>query len=242
VKGPNTNGVAGCITPPGVPKTCARYGVRVYGSPTLPFPSAGTANPTGLTVVSDQAVYVEGDYNTGTVANPWMPAAFMGDSLNVLSNNWSGNPTAGGWTGAGGPSNCRNDCQSRWPLNARPGVSTTINAAFLAGVDVTTAGNYNGGLENYPRFHESWAGTFTYRGSFVSLGAPAHSNGIWCSTGGSCAYGAGGCPSATASCNIYNPPTRAWDYDTNFQNVANLPPITPRFVTVQQIVFTENFR
>ena len=238
VKGPNSAGMSAC-TMPGNPKTCARYGVRIYGSPNLDFPS-GMADPTGLTVVSDQAVYVEGDYNTGTVANPKMPAAFMGDTINVLTNNWSGNPAAAGWAGA---TRCRNDCQSRWQLAARPGTATTIYAAFLAGVDTSVVGNYNGGLENYPRFHEDWAGTaFTYRGSFVSLGTPAHANGIWCSTGGSCVYGSAGCPSATALCNIYNPPTRAWDYDTDFQNVANLPPITPRFVTVQQIVFTENFR
>jgi len=56
-----------------------------------------------------------------------------------------------------------------------------------------------------------------------------------------CTVGSGGC-GTTGACNIYNPPTRNWDYDTNFQNVANLPPITPRFVTVQQILFTENFR
>jgi hypothetical protein len=41
---------------------------------------------------------------------------------------------------------------------------------------------------------------------------------------------------------IYNPPVRAWGYDTTFQNVAWLPPLTPRVVSVQQIVFTENFR
>ena len=90
-------------------------------------------------------------------------------------------------------------------------------------------GTYNGGLENYPRFHESWSGfTLFYRGSFVSLGTPRHSNGNWCGTG--------------AGCNIYNAPQRNWDYDTDFQNVANLPPLTPRFVAVDQILFTENFR
>ena len=95
--------------------------------------------------------------------------------------------------------------------------------------DTTVPGTYNGGLENYPRFHESWSGTtLFYRGSFVSLGTPRHSNGNWCGTG--------------AGCNIYNAPQRNWDYDTDFQNVANLPPLTPRFVAVDQILFTENFR
>ncbi len=213
-----------------------RYGVRVYGSPNLDFPS-GMADPTGVTVVSDQAIYIEGDYNVGDAAHPKMPAAFMGDTINVLSSNWSGNPAA--WTN---PAACRNDCQSRLPLNSRPAASTTIRAALLGGVTETSAGNYNGGFENYPRFHENWSSrTFNYRGSFVSLGPPSHANGAWCGTGGSCTYGTAGCPSASM-CNIYNPPNRAWDYDPDFQDVADLPPLTPRVVTVQQILFTENFR
>ena len=39
-----------------------------------------------------------------------------------------------------------------------------------------------------------------------------------------------------------SPPGHNWDYDTDFQQVENLPPLTPRFVSVQQILFTENFR
>jgi hypothetical protein len=208
VAGPNSNGFAN-----------PRYGVRVFGSPHLDFPAL--ADPTGLTVVSDQAMYVEGDYNAGDAGNPKQPAALIGDTLNVLSNNWSSSAA------------CRNDCQSRQTLAARPAASTIINSAFISGVDLTSSGNYNGGLENYPRFHESWSGaTLTYRGSFVSLGAPLHNNGAWCGTGGS----------SSSGCNIYNPPVRNWNYDPDFQNVANLPPLTPRFVSVQQIIFTENFR
>ncbi len=241
VQGPNSNVV--CTQNPGVCPT-PRYGVRVFGSPNLDF-APGAADPTGVTVVSDMAIYIEGDYNNGTGACsfggagtcPKMPAAFMGDTINVLSDTWSGAPGAA-WID-------KNDAQSYQPLATRvataAGASTVIYAAFISGVDTTIAGQYNGGLENYPRMHETWGGTLMIRGSFVSLGAPQHANGIWCGTGGSCTIGAAGC-GTTASCNIYNPPTRAWDYDTDFQTVANLPPLTPRFVTVQQILFTENFR
>jgi len=227
---PNNNNEGGIVIflsvkgPAAVGVGSPRYGVRVFGSPNLDFP-AGMADPTGVTVVSDVGTYVEGHYNSGTLACtfggagacPKMPAAFFGDTLNILSANWSSSAA------------CRNDCQSFQVLANRPAISTTVYAAFIAGVDVTTVGNYNGGFENYPRFHEDWGGqTLTYRGSFVSLGPPVHNNGPWCGTG--------------AACNVYNPPTRNWDFDTDFQNAALLPPITPRFVTVQQILFTENFR
>jgi hypothetical protein len=204
----------------GVPNP--RRGVRVFGSPTLPFPS-GLTDPTGLTLVSDGGIYLEGNYNAGTGLEPKQPAAAMGDTLNILSPDWSGNSAT------------LNDYQSRQALASRPVTSanTIVNAAFIAGVDPTTTGNYNGGLENYPRFLESWSGrTLTYRGSFVSLGPPLVHDGPWCGTGN-------GPP---GFCNIYNAPGRNWDYDTDFQQVQNLPPLTPRFVSVQQILFTENFR
>ena len=219
------------------------FGVRAFGSQTLPFPSLGSLgnDPTGITVASDRPMYVQGDYNAPpgaagvyTPANLWQPASMVADAMNVMSNDYfSWNAVAG---------TCVNDCQSNRSLgDASRDVTqaTTINAAFLAGVDTTTSGNYNGGLENYPRFHEHWTGqTFNYLGSFVSLGTPQTVTGPWCGTGGSYT----GAPLTKSGCNIYDPPNRVWNFDPNFQNVAYLPPLTPRFVYVQQIRFTESFQ
>ncbi|MDX2167350.1 MAG: hypothetical protein SF182_09815 [Deltaproteobacteria bacterium] len=204
------------------------YGVRIFGSNDIPL--AGgigvSADPTGITVVSDQAIYVLGDFNRGTAAGGTarQPASIIGDSVNVLSGNYWRSQAACNTV------NCR-DGQSVLSLGDanRDATSTTINAAFLGGVDDTTTGNYNGGLENYPRFHEDWGGqTLTYQGSFVSLGTTTHVNGAWCGTGN--------------SCNIYNPPQRLWNFDPAYNNAANLPPLTPRFVYVQQVLFTEDFK
>jgi hypothetical protein len=155
-----------------------------------------------------------------------MPASLMGDTVNVLSNSWWSGYTA---DQANYP-NCRGDCQSRRPLGVRNATETRVYAAFIGGVDVTSVGNYNGGFENYPRFHEGWgAVTFFYRGSFVSLGQPSRNNGAWCGTGG--------------GCNIYNPPgVRNWNFDSRFMQAATLPPMTPQVLSVNQILFTENFR
>ncbi|MGH7787888.1 MAG: hypothetical protein ACRERC_13520 [Candidatus Binatia bacterium] len=205
------------------------YGVRVFGSNDIPL--AGginvSADPTGVTVASDQAIYTLGDFNRGTIngGTPRQPASIIGDSVNVLSNNY--------WLSqaACNVATCR-DGQSNQPLAARAATATWVNAAFLGGVDTTPAGfsgNYNGGLENYPRFHETWAGqTLTYQGAFVSLGEPEHVNGPWLGTG--------------AAINIYDPPTRVWNFEPGYNNAANLPPLTPRFVYVQQVLFTEDFK
>ena len=113
-------------------------------------------------------------------------------------------------------------------------MTTFLNAAVLGGVDTTPLNGgvdtYNGGLENYPRFHEDWGGgpALNYQGSFVSLGEPEHVNGDWCGTGD--------------LCNIYNPPNRLWNFDPGYNDAANLPPLTPRFVYVQQVLFTEDFK
>ncbi len=191
------------------------YGVRLRNAASLQSSVGGSPLVKGFTVVSDQAAYIQGNFNsTGKI-----PAAVMADSLNVLSNAWS-NAVSGGVETA-----------SAAALTSRVASSTTINSAFLAGTDSTSGiegtagqgGYYNGGLENYPRFHENWSGqVLTYRGSFVSLGVPLHVNGRW-------------------SAQSYNPPNRDWNYDTSFNNAANLPPITPRFVYLRQELFIRDF-
>jgi len=187
------------------------YGVRVRNGSELASTSIGAPEIQGLTVVTDQAMYVEGSYNSTAKK----PAAFLCDSLNILSNSW-------------------NDANSTLALGNREASNTVINAAFLSGTDSTDGvegtgpvfGNeYNGGLENYPRFHETWSGhTLSYRGSFVSLNLPRHVNGAW-------AYGGP----------FYRAPNRDWRYETDFNNAENLPPLSPRFVSLKQELFMRQF-
>ena len=102
--------------------------------------SADPCDPTGsipcvkgLTVVSDQAVYVRGNYNT----TDKKPASFLVDSFNVLSTNWDqGLSTSSPYDG-------RNYDTSNLPnltttmSSDRVAASTTFNAAVLAGTDTT---------------------------------------------------------------------------------------------------------
>lgn len=194
------------------------YGVRIRNGQTLQSNIGGAPSVLGLTIVSDQAIYLQGNYNsTGK-----RPAAILADSFHPLSNNFY-DTTA---------QNFR-DSTTTQPVNNRPATSTIQNVAVLSGTDTTggqegsagQGGAYNGGLENYPRFHENWTGdTYTYRGSFVSLNRPRRYSGAW-------VYGN---PQYTA-------PNRNWDYDTDFNNAANLPPISPRFVYLQQELFVRDF-
>lgn len=188
------------------------YGVRIRNAGELQSTDVAAPAVAGMTVVTDQAMYTHGDYN-GTNK---IPAAVLADSFNPLSNAWN-----------------LNDAASTQNTSNRVASNTVFNAAVLAGTDITggvegsggQGGSYNGGLENYPRFHERWSGqTFSYRGSFVSLNAPTHVDGPW-------HYGN---PD-------YEAPIRDWDYDTDFNDASNLPPITPRFVYLRQELFVREF-
>jgi hypothetical protein len=151
------------------------------------------SRPAGLTVVSNDPVYVQGDYNTSSKK----PAAIIGDALNMLSNSW-------------------NDANSTSGLASRIANNTTVNSAFIAGIETTTSGNYNGGLENYPRFHENWSGrTMSITGSFVSLWNSQIAQGDW-------QYGSP----------YYTAPNRSWHYDTSFSSGVNMPPFTPFAVEI----------
>ena len=80
IAGPNSN------------KANNNYGIRVFGSNDIPLPGGigVSADPTGVTVVTDQAMYVIGDYNRGTVNGgiARQPASLIGDSVNVFSSDY----------------------------------------------------------------------------------------------------------------------------------------------------------
>jgi hypothetical protein len=189
------------------------YGVRLKNAAELTTILPGNTTLTGMTVASDQAIYIQGSYNTINKK----PAAILGDVINVLSNNWT-------------------DVPSTVALASRIPTATTINAALFAGTDTTggaegaggqNAGGYNGGVESFIRLHENWNGTvtLTYRGSLVSLFRPRRVSGAW----------ALGAP-------YYTAPIRDWDYEnTFFEDPTKLPPMTPNLVYLRQELFVRKF-
>lgn len=197
------------------------YGVRVRNGDQLRTNTASDPAIVGLTIISDQAAYIQGDYNrddrTGDV---WRPASFLVDTLNILSETLDVTP---GWDVS----------SSGRVIGSRLALPTKVNAALLAGTTTTggqegfggQGGVYNGGLENYPRLHERWTNqALTYKGSFVSLFNPLRSRSEW--------------PGTSI---IYDAPIRTWSYDVRFNNAANLPPLSPRFVYLRQERFARDF-
>jgi Tfp pilus assembly protein PilX len=65
------------------------YGVRLRNGGELQSTIAGAPRVKGLTFISDQPVYVMGDYNAPANDEERIPASIMGDVINILSNNWN---------------------------------------------------------------------------------------------------------------------------------------------------------
>jgi Tfp pilus assembly protein PilX len=129
-------------------------GVRLKNGSALP-----SRDDIGLTVSSDNPIYIQGNYNSAN-----LPAAVTGDAVTILSNAWD-------------------DANSNGNLDAsRIAAPTTVNAALMTGNVPTDTDNsqYSGGLENFPRFLEKWSGqTFTYSGSLVCLWQSEQATGDW---------------------------------------------------------------
>lgn len=173
--------------------------------------TSGTLLPSrGLTVATASPLYVWGNYNQYASTNlgtantsTTLPASLASDAITILSPSWS-------------------DANSSANVATRLASPITVNAAILAGAVYTAGGNYGGGMENFPRFLETWslANTFTYNGSMVKLFPSLYATNTW------------------GTANVYSPPTRAWSYDVNFDNPTKLPPLTPGLQKVVRSLWT----
>jgi len=167
--------------------------------------SQGTTLPSrGLTVGTSSPLYVWGHYNQYNSTNlatantsTTVPASLVADAVTILSPNWS-------------------DANSKSLVSSRNATPTTVNAAILAGAVDTAGGVYGGGMENFPRFLETWglANAFTYNGSMVKMFPSLYATNSWGHT------------------NVYVPPARKWAFDLNFSNPNKLPPLTPGLLKV----------
>ena len=194
--------------------TAGKTAIRLKNGRALPLPPAGV---TGVTIASDNAVYVQGDYNTGGTSRTDVPS-------NVANPDGQATPTASGYTRQACAimadaitvlSNAWNDSNASSGLGSRKASATTINAAFLCGDVPTNAGTGkpSGGAHNFPRFLEAWSeGTvytnFTYWGSMVQAFNSESFTGAW-QTG-----------------NVYSWPNRKWNFDPKFLTAQ--PPGTPQ--------------
>jgi hypothetical protein len=209
--------------------------------------SGGTAG--GFTVVSENPIYVQGDYNATslptTAPNGFndafplchVPAAVMGDAVTLLSNAWQPGAqsgyTSGDYNDFANPDNpncpsqrCATNTYYRMAVMAGktipfPAYSGTSALLGWGAVDTGT----DGGVHNFLRYIEDWgSATVNYDGSLASFYFSQQATGIY------------------KCCNdVYNAPSaRNYTFDTDFQNIEKLPPGVPRFTDVNALSYYQS--
>ncbi|MCC7008876.1 MAG: pilus assembly PilX N-terminal domain-containing protein [Acidobacteria bacterium] len=173
----------------------------------------------GLTIASENPVYVQGDWNAnGAFGNPHVATAVIADAVTLLSNAW----------------NDRTSVTNAHSMTNRDAVTTWYRLAVIAGKGISfpqPAGTVqdfgtDGGAHNFLRYLEDWSDqTLNFRGSIVSLYTSRQGNGTYkcCVT-------------------VYSPPTRGYNFDTDFLTPALLPPRTPMFRDVNTTGFAQIIR
>ena len=169
----------------------------------------GTAPPVngglGWSVATPNPLYVLGNYNCTNSAylgttntTSSMPCALMSDALTILSPSWS-------------------DSKSSSSYTTRSASDTTVNAAILTGVVTSTgssASTFSGGVHNLPRLLEDWNSPstriLTLNTAIMNLFQSKTATHQFVNPG-----------------TYYDPPTRKFSYDLNFQDPAKQPPGIP---------------
>jgi PilX N-terminal len=173
----------------------------------------------GLTIVAENPVYIQGDYNAPVDDGTWggvsVAAAVEGDAVTFLSNNW----------------NDVNSFAFPYNVNNRMAAPTAYRAAIISGKGIPFPAingqaqdfGTDGGVHNFLRFLENWGLVCHYRGSMVSFYYNRQAVGTYKGTG------------------VYNPPSpRDYTFDTNFTlGPACLPPRTPSLRSVNTIGFSQ---
>ena len=171
----------------------------------------------GLAIAVENPVYIQGDFNANINGAQWNSAevatSVAGDAVTLLSVQW----------------NDLNSFMSPYATTQRSGNTTWYRTAIIGGATLAfpqPAGQpqdygTDGGVHNFLRYIEAWGGTLEYKGSIIDLYTSRQANGTFKCCGV-----------------VYSPPSRGYNFDTNFLNPTLLPPRTPLFRDVNTTGWT----
>lgn len=174
----------------------------------------------GLTIASENPVYVQGHWNANSAGfnQAHAASAILADAVTLLSTAWSD----------------RRSFTDPHDQNGRPAATTWYRFAVIAGKGLSfprpggTAQDFgtDGGAHNFLRYLEDWGGqTLNFRGAIASLFISRQAVGTY-----------------KCCADVYSPPTRGYNFDTDFLTPALLPPRTPMFRDVNITGFAQLLR
>ena len=182
--------------------------------------SLGNIVAPGLTIASENPVYVQGNWNANNAGfgNPHVSTAILADAITLLSNRWNDRESF-------------NDPHNESPRDAS---TTWYRFAVIAGKGLSfprpaaMAQDYgtDGGAHNFLRYLENWDGqTLNFRGAIATMFRSRQAVGTY-----------------KCCADVYSPPTRGYNFDTDFLVPALLPPRTPMFRDVNITGFAQLVR
>jgi hypothetical protein len=228
------------------PSNYFRRALRLFDGENLQVtgPRDSLTTTRGITVATENMVYIWGNYNTtGITSQPaggatlndggysggQVPASIVADAFFPLSKTWFDSSSA--LYPQGG---------SLRPADAGLTLitqGTAVRAGLIAGNNQSalagdpSAGNVSpnderrlsGGLHNYPRFLENWGNQrWNFVGSLIPLYRSTQALGPYQADGA-----------------IYGAPIRNWAFDITFTDPARLPPGTPLFQYIEPTGFRQ---
>jgi hypothetical protein len=184
--------------------------------------SLGNIVAPGLAVISENPVYLQGDWNANQAGfgATNVATSIAADAVTLLSNSWNDN----------------NSFASPYGTNGRlRGAESYYRVAIIAGKGPifpqpnATGATYgtDGGAHSFLRFIEGGAAnTIHYRGSLVSFYYNRQSVAPFKCCGGV----------------VYDVPQRDYAFDLDFLDPAKLPPLTPVFRDLNSLGFSQEMR
>ena len=233
---PNYNGVVGAV-PPGaaLPLNAtartttqltyqqAQVNRAILFRHALKLTNGGLGNIVmpGLTIVSENPVYIQGDWNMNAavpVAGDGHAAtSVLADAVTLLSGNWNDDKSFAYPYNAG---NRTRNAQNYYRVAIIGGKGMSFPQPASTAADFGT----DGGAHNFLRYLES-GGTLNYEGSIATFFYNRQAVGTYkcCTT-------------------VYSPPVRNYFFDIDFLDPAKLPPLTPVFRDLNTIGFSQEIR
>ncbi len=203
-----------------------RHALKIVDGTTINLGTCPDGVACGLTIVSENPVYVQGDFNTAngviSATGTHIATSIVADAVTLLSDNW-------------------NDVNSfAFPYNSgdRNASTTSYRFADVAGKGISfpqpsSCGSgscyqdfgTDGGVHNFLRYLENWGGdNLYYMGSVVSFYYSHQGIGVY---------------KDGLDNTVYQPPSRGYSFDSDFLTPSLLPPRTPMFRDVNTIGFTQ---
>jgi hypothetical protein len=175
---------------------------------------------TGLTIVSENPVYVQGNWNASAAGwvNPDAATSIIADAVTLLSNNWSDDTMFASPYTVGN----RNRVTQTW---YRLAILGGKGSAFPQPAGTATDFGTDGGAHNFLRYLENGDQQVNYQGSIATFFYNRQALGTYkcCAT-------------------VYGAPVRNYFFDINFLNPALLPPNTPVFRDMNAVGFSQELR